>query len=239
MTKRRPIREKLMLGGLLVGIMVAALSASSFLGIYSYRRLVRALSCRAAELPRASELGECVSLLRLAHLRAGVGNRHLLAAASPLVVIPPADTSEDMDATEPLCSASFADQLARTGWALDRYCAELSAGEIGDVPFGDRSRERNTAMHIASVLELRRVTLPGLRHLLAALQAKEVRGVGRGGPCAARDVGAGSPAASTTRGVASVHTPPHGHPHPPPPLCSASSRTSSRSAARTRRTRRR
>ena len=153
MTKRRPIREKLMLGGLLVGIMVAALSASSFLGIYSYRRLVRALSCRAAELPRASELGECVSLLRLAHLRAGVGNRHLLAAASPLVVIPPADTSEDMDATEPLCSASFADQLARTGWALDRYCAELSAGEIGDVPFGDRSRERNTAMHIASCLE--------------------------------------------------------------------------------------
>jgi CHASE3 domain sensor protein len=51
--KRRPIRDKLLLGGLLVGILVATLSASSFLGIYSYRRLVRALSCRAAELPKA------------------------------------------------------------------------------------------------------------------------------------------------------------------------------------------
>ena len=48
MAKRRPIRDKLLLGGLLVGAMVAALSASSFLGVYSYRRLVRALSSRAA-----------------------------------------------------------------------------------------------------------------------------------------------------------------------------------------------
>ena len=64
MQKRRAIREKLLLGALLVGVMVAVLSASSFLGVYSYRRLVRALSSRAAELPRASELGECVGLLR-------------------------------------------------------------------------------------------------------------------------------------------------------------------------------
>ena len=41
MAKRRPIRDKLLLGGLLVGFMVAILSASSFLGVSSYRRLVR------------------------------------------------------------------------------------------------------------------------------------------------------------------------------------------------------
>ncbi|NBV46202.1 MAG: hypothetical protein EBR86_11345, partial [Planctomycetia bacterium] len=60
MPKRRPIREKLLLGGLLVGIMVAVLSVSGFLGIYSYRRLVRGLSRRAGELPQASALGDAV-----------------------------------------------------------------------------------------------------------------------------------------------------------------------------------
>jgi hypothetical protein len=63
--RRRAIREKLLLGALLVGVMVVVLSASSFLGVYSYRRLVRALSARAAELPRASALDEQVGLARL------------------------------------------------------------------------------------------------------------------------------------------------------------------------------
>jgi two-component system NtrC family sensor kinase len=127
--KRRPIRDKLLLGGLLVGIMVATLSASSFLGIYSYRRLVRSLSCRAAELPRASELGDCVGMLRLVHARALAGEE--------------ASAFED----------SFADQVAKTSWALDRYCVELAVGEFDDVPFGDRSRERETARNIATCLE--------------------------------------------------------------------------------------
>jgi hypothetical protein len=47
-----------MVGGGLVLLMVALLSASSFLGTYSYRRLVRGLSCRAAELPLASDLDD-------------------------------------------------------------------------------------------------------------------------------------------------------------------------------------
>jgi hypothetical protein len=68
--RRRAIREKLLLGALLLGVMVTVLWASGFLGIYSYRWLVRDLSCRAAELPLASELGECVGMLRLAHARA-------------------------------------------------------------------------------------------------------------------------------------------------------------------------
>ncbi|MCE2727259.1 MAG: ATP-binding protein [Planctomycetaceae bacterium] len=125
MQKRRAIREKLLLGALLVGVMVAVLSASSFLGVYSYRRLVRALSSRAAELPRASELGECVGLLRLSHARAL------------------ADDARGHD---------FIGQLPVARDALQGYCAELEEGEIENTPFGDRSRELATTQHIADCL---------------------------------------------------------------------------------------
>ena len=50
MSRAWPIRDKLLLVGLLVAVVVGTLSASSFVGIYSYRRLVRSLSSRAAEL---------------------------------------------------------------------------------------------------------------------------------------------------------------------------------------------
>jgi hypothetical protein len=135
MQRRRAIREKLLLGSLLVGVMVAVLSASSFLGVYSYRRLVRALSSRAAELPRASELGECVGLLRLSHARA---------------------LADDVR------SAAFIDQLPVAHAALQGYCAELEEGEIENTPFGDRSRELATTQQIADCLTTieARVRLP-------------------------------------------------------------------------------
>ncbi len=125
MQKRRAIREKLLLGALLVGVMVAVLSASSFLGVYSSRRLVRALSSRAAELPRASELGECVGLLRLSHARALADD----------------DRADD-----------FVTRLATVGEALAGYCVELSEGEVENTPFGDRSRELETTKRIADCL---------------------------------------------------------------------------------------
>jgi signal transduction histidine kinase len=124
--RRRAIREKLLLGALLVGVMVVVLSASSFLGIYSYRRLVRALSCRAAELPRASELGECVGLLRVAHAR-------VLAA----------------DATE---FDAFLSGLRATEAALEAYRQELAAFELDDIRLADRSREAVTAQRISDCL---------------------------------------------------------------------------------------
>ena len=126
MQRRRAIREKLLLGALLVGVMVAVLSASSFLGVYSYRRLVRALSSRAAELPRASELGECVGMLRLAHARA---------------------LADDAQTDE------FVARLPGADAALEGYCIELSGGEIENTPFGDRSRELETTRSIAVCLE--------------------------------------------------------------------------------------
>ena len=64
---------------LLVLLLVGLLTASSFLGSYSYRRLVRALSGRAAELPLASALGESVATLRLVHARALSGDPAALA----------------------------------------------------------------------------------------------------------------------------------------------------------------
>ena len=70
MAKQRPIRNKLLVVGLLVGFTVTLLSASSFLSVYSYRRLVKALSSRASELPQASRLASCVGQLRLSHSRA-------------------------------------------------------------------------------------------------------------------------------------------------------------------------
>ena len=122
----------MLLGALLVASMVAVLSASSSLGIHSYRRLVRTLSSRAAELPRASELSDGVALLRLAHCRAFL------------------DDAASLD--------EFLVQLAATGESLDGYCEELNADEVEAAPFADRSRERQTAIRLAACLE----TIDGL-----------------------------------------------------------------------------
>ena len=149
MIKRRPIRNKLLLGGALVGIMVAVLSASSFLGVYSYRRLVRSLSCRAAELPCASDLNASVGSLRLAHARALSGEAEFGMAdmATPMAA--------EEDDEEPVFADTFTGQIARTRWSLDRYCEELAEGELDNMPFpfGDRSRERETAAGIATCLD--------------------------------------------------------------------------------------
>jgi len=132
MAKRRPIRDKLLLGGLLVAVMVGILSASSFLGVYSYRRLVRALSSRAAELPLAAELDARVATLRLVHARALATN----------------------DEVEGLLAS-----VRATAEALAVYESELEASELDDVPFADRSRERNTARRIADRLAAIEATL--------------------------------------------------------------------------------
>ena len=159
MRQRRPIRRKLMVGGGLVLLMVALLSASSFLGTYSYRRLVRGLSNRAAELPLASDLGEAVATLRLVHARALSGDETALAAeppALPEVSPPPApgdDDDDDDDETAEArelgpCSAPFLAVLARTERALESYREELDKEQIDNTPLGDRIREREVARRI-------------------------------------------------------------------------------------------
>ncbi len=126
MARRRKIREKLLLGGMLVAAVVALLSASGFLGIYSYRNLVRGLSCRSAELPHASRLADRVAAVRLAHARACAGDRN--------------------------AASEFRAYLAAAVAALDGYRAELAAGDVDDEPLADRSREHDTARRIAACL---------------------------------------------------------------------------------------
>lgn len=168
MRKQRPIRRKLFLGGLLVLLMVVLLSASSFLGTYSYRRLVKALSDRAAELPLAAALDESVATLRLVHARALSGDASALAPAPEALAVPTAPVDPESDDGESVgcelgdCSAPFLAVLARTERALLAYREELERGEIGAVPFADRSRERETARRIAESLSRTRAALPAV-----------------------------------------------------------------------------
>jgi len=145
-----------MLGGLLVLLMVALLSASSFLGTYSYRRLVRSLSSRAAELPRAAALEESVATLRLVHARALSGDAAALAAAPPPLPESaiPLDDADEASGVGDLgdCSAPFQAALFRTRRALDAYRRELERDEIDAVPFADRSRERDVATRLETIL---------------------------------------------------------------------------------------
>ena len=172
--KRRPIRNKLLVVGLLVGFTVTLLSASSFLGVYSYRRLVKALSSRASELPQASRLASRVGQLRLSHSRAMAAvdlglwtdtskenepRIDLLQSGEPTF-----EGQENRTATEPslindkmqplaTSDSSFLQQISETGAALQDYCQELTAGELDEQPFGDRSHERDIARRIASELK--------------------------------------------------------------------------------------
>ncbi len=59
-----PIRRKLILSGVLLVGIVLALAISGFQGVYAYRGLVRAISRRAAELPKATALVQSTGELR-------------------------------------------------------------------------------------------------------------------------------------------------------------------------------
>ena len=175
MPKQRPIRNKLLVVGLLVGFTVTLLSASSFLSVYSYRRLVKALSSRASELPQASRLASCVGQLRLSHSRAmsavdlglwteaSINNTpriDLLESGEPSfqdqqdeVTIKNNVMSKGTSRPLSMASGSFLQQISETGAALQNYCQELTAGELDEEPFGDRSQERDIARRIATELK--------------------------------------------------------------------------------------
>lgn len=168
MPRRRPIRNKLLLCGLLAGVAVTALFASSLVGVSSYRRLVRALSNRAAEMPLASALGQRVDDLRLFHART-------------FVDIDTGNTSTD------LSHETFTGRLVQVERALEKYRRQLDRWDLDGVPIADRSRERATALAIAGSLTSlrrwsgdRRLDDPVARHLttgreldrLAALTAE-------------------------------------------------------------------
>ncbi|MBL6713068.1 MAG: HAMP domain-containing protein [Pirellulales bacterium] len=153
MPRRRPIRNKLLLCGLLAGVAVTTLFASSLVGVSSYRRLVRALSNRAAEMPLASELGQRVDDLRLFHARTFV------------------DTDTGTTSGD-LANETFTGRLVQVERALELYREQLDRWDLDGVPIADRSRERATASAIAGSLTAlqrwsgdRRLDDPVARHL--------------------------------------------------------------------------
>ncbi len=64
MLARWPIRRKLILGGTLLVLIVGLLAIGGFQGVYAYRGLVRAISLRAAELPKATAVVQSTGELR-------------------------------------------------------------------------------------------------------------------------------------------------------------------------------
>ena len=66
MLSKWPIRNKLLIGLGLLLVMVGSLSWGGIYGLYAYRSLVRSLSRRVPELPKANRLSQSVSDLRVA-----------------------------------------------------------------------------------------------------------------------------------------------------------------------------
>jgi len=65
MLSRCSIKYKLLIGIALLSLIVGVLSVSGMLGVGAYRRLVRSVSLRAAELPLADEVSRSASELRI------------------------------------------------------------------------------------------------------------------------------------------------------------------------------
>ena len=136
---------------------------------------MKALSSRASELPQASRLASCVGQLRLSHSRAmsavdlgiwtdaSISNTpriELLESGEPSfqeqqdeVTVENNLISKEKSRVQLISAGSFLQNISETGVALQDYCHELTAGELDEEPFGDRSHERDIARRIATELQ--------------------------------------------------------------------------------------
>ena len=136
---------------------------------------MKALSSRASELPQASRLASCVGQLRLSHSRAmsavdlgiwtdaSISNPpriELLESGEPSfqeqqdeVTVENNLISKEKSRVQLIADGSFLQNISETGVALQDYCHELTAGELDEEPFGDRSHERDIARRIATELK--------------------------------------------------------------------------------------
>lgn len=141
MLARWPIREKLLVGLALLVVIVIALAVSGFVGLYSYRALVRSISWRVSELPLATELNKRVGDLRVSH-----------SDCQAICEFPSAS------GTTPPASM----QMARTDFhvrrigveeALAEYRGQLAHNEKQKSRIGDSSSEWQTVREIEATLE--------------------------------------------------------------------------------------
>jgi len=61
--------------------------------------------------------------------------------------------SKEKSRVQLISDGSFLQNISETGVALQDYCHELTAGELDEEPFGDRSHERDIARRIATELK--------------------------------------------------------------------------------------
>jgi two-component system, NtrC family, sensor kinase len=136
-----PIRNKLLIGIGLLLVIVATLSGSGFLGVYAYRSLVRSLSGRANELPRAAELSEQVSDLRviIGEIRSarGTGNQEDRPAEFDLETL----------------SARFEDHVYAIRSKLVSYREQLLVNDRDDTAITDSRDEWDTVRKIDDSLQ--------------------------------------------------------------------------------------
>ena len=144
MLSKWPIRYKLVLGVGLLVMLVFALSVSGIRGLSAYRRLVKGLSARSAELPLAAEFSQHVSDLRVT-VR-GVRSR---------LQFPAADDGE-ISLENQLAREEFLQKLEDINHALSRYRRKLDGNidpELADTRISSNEAERATLVKIEKALE--------------------------------------------------------------------------------------
>ena len=134
-----PIRKKLLFGLSLLLVLVGTLAVSGIQGVNAYRNLVRSLSARSKELPKAAEISAMISDLRMT-----VGEIHGYRQGS------------HQDAPEPAVlagfEARFATQLRDVHKSLTSYRDQLNAPGDFEGRISDSSRESQSVQKIESKL---------------------------------------------------------------------------------------
>ncbi|HUY33821.1 MAG TPA: HAMP domain-containing sensor histidine kinase [Pirellulales bacterium] len=116
MFSKWPIRIKLRIGlGLLLGIVIT-LSWSAIHGLYAYRSLVRSLSRRVLELPKANDLNQSVTDLRVA----------LADDDAPTSLGDPRSPGQGPSARRHWAKTEFSVQLQRVEHTFDDYRRQLA-----------------------------------------------------------------------------------------------------------------
>jgi len=149
-----PIRNKLLLGAILLLTIVSALSASGYYGLYAYRSLVKGVGLRSAELPLASDLSTRSSDLRVTLSR--------LKGPREFVNDPGAETGA-ISSERPMLRLRFESELDAFNENLDSYRATLiQNAELDASAIRDDSGERAALTRIdAAVDDIRRLYRDG------------------------------------------------------------------------------
>ena len=159
MLQRFSIRHKLIVCVAILFVILTALSASGIRAVYSYREVVRMVSDRAAELPKADELTRSVNELRFTFSQS-----ESAAKAGGAMRYATIDGRE-----------TFQSALAAVRDALHGYQSMLDRAELEETAFGDKHIEQLAVAQIKRQLEsIDRVHLDS-DWLLDAVHRDEIR----------------------------------------------------------------